>query len=75
MRNPGLIDGTKVLCASGINMPNEIIFLTYGVELQKPVVYQRLEFGITANGRDGHAEPLLEEVVVSVNSLSQDLAC
>jgi hypothetical protein len=45
------VDGTTVLSSPGINMPSPSVFAGYGLTLDQPVVYDRIQVGITATSQ------------------------
>lgn len=62
-----VIDGQRVLTATGITLPNRALFRGLGIELKPNLLYDRVQFGITANPAAGTVTMFVDDVTVSVD--------
>lgn len=62
-----VIDGRRVLTATGITLPNRELFRGLGIELKQDLLYDRAQFGITANPAAGTVTMFVDDVSVSVD--------
>lgn len=62
-----IIDGRRVLSTTGITLPNRELFRGLGIELKPTLLYDRVQFGITANPAAGTVTMFVDDVSVSVN--------
>lgn len=61
------MDGQKILSARAINMPSPAIFKKYGIRLKQPIRYDRVQFGITANGTSAPVRMYLDDVRITTD--------
>lgn len=67
-----IINGTKVINQTGMNMPNaqvfKDVFLNQGIDftLQEPTFYERVQIGATANPTAGNIELFVDDFSIKV---------